>query len=52
MPEEESEDAPEDAPERKKKKGKTLTIISISKAKPGELKIPRAAKGEEEDVDE
>lgn len=43
-----SGDEPEDAPDPKKK-GKSLTIISIGKAKPSQLKIPKAAKKEDED---
>lgn len=48
MSDDESEDESEDTPDPKKK-GKSLTIISISKAKPGKLKIPKTTKKEAED---
>lgn len=42
-----TDEEPEAAPSGKKK-GKTVTIISISKAKPGALKIPKMVKGEDD----
>lgn len=45
-PEEEQDD--DDVAPKGKKKGKSLTVISISKGKPGALKIPKTAKKEEE----